>query len=116
MADSLSNGALPDVAALPPQLKEYADIVFQNIFLCWRRRRTSASRVRHARPQMTAAENERLARLETQMGDMKAKVDEMHASFLAARCKWVIIILWIGLGAMVANVKWILAALGVKFN
>ena len=32
MADSLSNGALPDVAALPPQLKEYADIVFQNIF------------------------------------------------------------------------------------
>lgn len=32
MADSLFNGALPDVAALPPQLKEYADIVFGNIF------------------------------------------------------------------------------------
>jgi hypothetical protein len=33
MVDSLANGALPDVAALPPQLREYADIVFQNIFL-----------------------------------------------------------------------------------
>ncbi|WP_180375514.1 hypothetical protein [Mesorhizobium sp. 8] len=32
MCDSLFHGALPDVAALPPQLKEYADIVFQNIF------------------------------------------------------------------------------------
>lgn len=32
MLDSLLNGALPDVAALPPQLKEYADIVFGNIF------------------------------------------------------------------------------------
>lgn len=32
MMDSAFGGALPDVAALPPQLKEYADIVFQNIF------------------------------------------------------------------------------------
>lgn len=32
MCDSLAGGALPDVAALPPQLKEYADIVFQNVF------------------------------------------------------------------------------------
>lgn len=32
MADSLFNGGLPDVAALPLQLKEYADIVFSNIF------------------------------------------------------------------------------------
>lgn len=32
MMDSTLNGALPDVAALPPQLKEYADIVFGNIF------------------------------------------------------------------------------------
>jgi hypothetical protein len=32
MMDSLFNGALPDVAQLPPQLKEYADIVFANIF------------------------------------------------------------------------------------
>lgn len=32
MADSLFNGGLPDVASLPPQLKEYADTVWQNIF------------------------------------------------------------------------------------
>ncbi|RWM90027.1 MAG: hypothetical protein EOR84_22725 [Mesorhizobium sp.] len=32
MIDSLCNGALPDVAALPPQLKAYADIVWQNVF------------------------------------------------------------------------------------
>lgn len=32
MLDSLFNGSLPDVAQLPPQLKEYADIVFANIF------------------------------------------------------------------------------------
>lgn len=32
MMDSLFNGRLPDVTALPPQLKEYADTVFANIF------------------------------------------------------------------------------------
>lgn len=32
LLDSLANGALPDVAALPPQLKAYADIVWGNIF------------------------------------------------------------------------------------
>lgn len=32
MLDSTLNGALPDVAALPPQLKTYADVVFTNIF------------------------------------------------------------------------------------
>lgn len=32
-ADSLFNGALPDVAKLPPQLKGYADIVMANIFV-----------------------------------------------------------------------------------
>lgn len=32
MMDSAFGGNLPDVAALPPQLKEYADIVFANIF------------------------------------------------------------------------------------
>ena len=32
MCDSLMNGSLPDVATLPPQLKEYADVVFVNIF------------------------------------------------------------------------------------
>lgn len=30
--DTLANGALPDVAVLPPQLKFYADIVWNNIF------------------------------------------------------------------------------------
>jgi len=33
MMDSLFNGALPDVAALPPQLKGYADAVWSNIFV-----------------------------------------------------------------------------------
>ena len=33
MMDSLFNGALPDVAALPPQLRAYADVVWNNIFL-----------------------------------------------------------------------------------
>ncbi len=33
MLDSVFNGGLPDVATLPPQLKEYADIVWQNIFI-----------------------------------------------------------------------------------
>lgn len=32
VADSMTNGALPDVATLPPQLKEYADVVWSNIF------------------------------------------------------------------------------------
>lgn len=32
MLDSLCNGALPDVAALPPQLLRYTDTVFGNIF------------------------------------------------------------------------------------
>lgn len=30
--DSFYNGTLPDVAALPPQLKEYGDIVMGNLF------------------------------------------------------------------------------------
>lgn len=30
--DTMFNGALPDIATLPPQLKEYADTVWQNIF------------------------------------------------------------------------------------
>jgi hypothetical protein len=32
VSDSMLNGMLPDVATLPPQLKEYADIVWGNIF------------------------------------------------------------------------------------
>lgn len=30
--DTLTNGALPDVAELPPQLKAYADTVWRNVF------------------------------------------------------------------------------------
>lgn len=30
--DTMANGSLPDIATLPPQLKEYADTVWQNIF------------------------------------------------------------------------------------
>lgn len=30
--DSAFNGALPDVATLPPQLKAYADVILANIF------------------------------------------------------------------------------------
>lgn len=33
MLDSITNGAMPDVAALPPQLKAYADVVWDNLFL-----------------------------------------------------------------------------------
>lgn len=32
MMDSLFNGALPDVAELPPQLLKYFDVVFANVF------------------------------------------------------------------------------------
>lgn len=66
---------------------------------------------------MTAPELERLARLEIQVDDMKRKVDEMHAAFLAAKgAKWLAIALWMGLGAFVVNVKWLLTAIGVKFG
>jgi hypothetical protein len=66
---------------------------------------------------MTTQEAERLARVETQVEDMKTKVDEMHAAFLAARgAKWVIVALWIGLGAAIVNIKFFLGALGVKFS
>lgn len=32
MADTIANGALPDVARLPPSLQPYADVIFENIF------------------------------------------------------------------------------------
>lgn len=32
MMDSLFNGALPDVSELPPQLRAYADVAWQNLF------------------------------------------------------------------------------------
>lgn len=73
---------------------------------------------------MTAAENERLARLETEIAhirkeqaDVKKKLDAMYEAFLQARgAKWVVVSLWIGLGAAVANMKLILEAVGVRFN
>ena len=73
---------------------------------------------------MTAHENERLARLEIEVShirqdqaEAKAKLDAMYDAFLQARgAKWVIISLWIGLGAAIANIKWLLTAVGVKFD
>lgn len=66
---------------------------------------------------MTGPEMERLARVETKVESMEKKVDEIHAAFLAAKgARWVIISLWIGIGAAIANIKVLLAALGVKFG
>ncbi|MBX3583538.1 MAG: hypothetical protein KF810_16760 [Rhizobiaceae bacterium] len=66
---------------------------------------------------MTGPENERLARVETQVDDMKKKVDAMYDAFVQAKgARWVIISLWIGIGAAIANIKVLLAALGVKFG
>lgn len=68
--------------------------------------------------------NDRLVRLEKDLESLtvtvskiEAKVDAMYDAFIQAKgARWVIITVWIGFGAMLANVKWILAALGVKFN
>lgn len=66
---------------------------------------------------MTGPENERLARVETQVDDMKKKVDAMYDAFVQAKgARWVIISLWIGIGAALANIKVLLTALGVKFG
>ncbi len=73
---------------------------------------------------MAQDSNERLVRLEKDLEALKAtttkietKVDAMYDAFVMARgAKWVIITLWIGIGAMLANIKDLLAALGVKFG
>lgn len=73
---------------------------------------------------MAQDSNERLIRLEKDLETLKAstakietRVDAMYDAFVQAKgAKWVIITLWIGIGAMLANVKWLLAAIGVKFN
>ena len=66
---------------------------------------------------MTGSENERLARVETQVADMKTKVDEMHSAFLAAKgARYVVIVMWMGFGAFIVNIKWLLAVIGVKFE
>lgn len=73
---------------------------------------------------MTGSENERLARVEIEVKhmretqeEMKRQVSEMHAAFLAAKgARYVIIVMWMGFGAFIVNIKWLLGALGVKFN
>jgi tetrahydromethanopterin S-methyltransferase subunit G len=73
---------------------------------------------------MAQDSNERLVRLEKDLEALKAstdkietKVDAMYDAFVQAKgARWVIITLWIGIGAMLANIKVLLAALGVKFG
>ena len=73
---------------------------------------------------MSQDNNERLVRLEKDLESLKAtttkietKVDAMYDAFVQAKgARWVIITLWIAIGAFLANVKWMLTALGVKFN
>jgi hypothetical protein len=73
---------------------------------------------------MAQDNNERLVRLEKDLEALKStttkietKVDAMYDAFVQAKgARWVIITLWIGIGAMLANIKVLLAALGVKFG
>lgn len=68
--------------------------------------------------------NERLIRLEMtvehqseKLDGMSAKVDEMHGVFLKARgAQWLFLTFWIGVGALVVNLKTFLALLGVKIG
>lgn len=73
---------------------------------------------------MSQDDNERLVRVEKDLEALKAssqkietKVDAMYEAFVAARgAKWVVVTLWIGIGAMAANLKWLLQSIGVKFD
>lgn len=73
---------------------------------------------------MSQDNNERLVRVEKDLEALKSsttkietKVDAMYDAFVQAKgARWVIITLWIGIGAMLANIKVLLAALGVKFG
>lgn len=73
---------------------------------------------------MTRDEGERIARLEAEVShmrqtqeEMNRKVNAMYEAFMQARgAKWVIISLWISIGAILANIKWLLIQLGVKFE
>ena len=73
---------------------------------------------------MTRDEGERLAKLETELvhvrktqDSMSKKVDTMFEAFQQARgARWVIVTIWIGVGAFVANIKWLLVQMGVKFD
>ena len=73
---------------------------------------------------MAQDSNERLVRLEKDLEALKAsttkietKVDAMYDAFVMAKgARWVVITLWIFIGAALANVKLLLAAIGVKFG
>lgn len=73
---------------------------------------------------MSQDNNERLVRVEKDLESLKrssekieTKVDAMYEAFVAARgAKWVVVTLWIGIGAMAANLKWLLQSIGVKFD
>lgn len=73
---------------------------------------------------MSQDNNERLVRVEKDLESLKAssqkietKVDAMYDAFVAARgAKWVVVTIWIGIGAMAANLKWLLQSIGVKFD
>ena len=73
---------------------------------------------------MSQDNNERLVRVEKDLEALKAssqkietKVDAMYEAFVAARgAKWVVVTLWIGIGAMAANLKWLLQSIGVRFD
>lgn len=73
---------------------------------------------------MTGLENERLAKVELEVKhmretqeEMKKQVGAMYEAFMAARgAKWVLITMWIGFGAFLANVKLLLTYIGVKFE
>ena len=73
---------------------------------------------------MSQDNNERLVRVEKDLEALKAssqkietKVDAMYEAFVAARgAKWVVVTLWIGIGAMAANLKCLLQSIGVKFD
>lgn len=73
---------------------------------------------------MTKDEGERIARLEADVchmrktqDEMKTQVNAMYEAFMQARgAKWAIITLWISVGAVIANIKWLLIQLGVKFD
>lgn len=73
---------------------------------------------------MSIDNNERLVRLEKDMESLtkttqkiETRVDAMYDAFVQAKgAKWVIISLWMGVGAALVNVKALLTFIGVKFS
>lgn len=68
--------------------------------------------------------NERLVRLEMKvehqsekLENMADKVDEMHSVFLKARgAQWLFLVFWVGVGALIVNLKTLLSLFGFKFS